>query len=141
MAVLKIGLSCLECLDGLAVVFAEYVEAVDRDEYDDEKNDGRLGGSYLNVKSLSDSNLMSHEEIVPNDGEDSASNGAEKNNEDEVHSLLVYAEVCSDLVVVLGHYVPSIDAVDTAGNYIEEECGEPVKLFHFENPFKINLLT
>ena len=121
MAVLKIGLSCLVSLNGSVVVVAKSVEAVDRDEYDDEKNEGRLGGSYLNVKSLSDSNLMSHEEIVPNDGEKSASNGAEKNNEDEVHSLLVYAEVCSDLVVVLGHYVPSIDAVDTAGYEIKKD--------------------
>ena len=141
MAVLKSLLSCLECLDGLAVVFAEYVEAVNRNEGNDEKENGRLGGGDLSAYCVSNSNLMSHEEVVPYDGEDSAGNGAEKKNEDEVHSLFVYAEFCCDLVVVLGHYVPSVDAVDTAGNYIEEECGEPVKLFHFENPFKIYLLT
>ncbi len=121
-------------VNSAVVVVADNVEAVDRNKVDEEQNDRAIGRLGLNTASLSDCNLLLSELVLPVKGVYTTCNTSKQNCLNEAGDL-GYAAVTSDLVVVLGHYIEHVQAVDTAGNIREDECQNKFKALHDISPF------
>ena len=126
--VLSLELS-LVSVNQLVAVVADYVEAVNRNEYQNGQNDGAGGGSQSNALSLCYSSLLLHEQEEPNDIENTAGYATEQERGDEAHDLLC-ANLFSHFVLLLSHLVPHVEGINAAGNDVEQQRLDPVKLLH-----------
>ena len=113
-----------------------YVERV-KEIADKENNQRIVCGCSVNALLLCEADLLVNEHILPYDHIYTAGNEVEKEC-DKVSVDYLNVVACCKGVLVLRHNAHSVNAVDSAGNKIEQNDCKPVKFFHVFSPFWVD---